>query len=153
MLRLLLRIASSWALGWVCHTDTLSYTPTECSQPLTHTQPLGTTLGDCKPWFLEKRERFSALSWETATWRLRKTVRHHKHEQETNLWNVCPFCSYLVLLLADIAFSAQQESILPFCHHISSSFLLPDLVSILELVKKKMICFKLPVTNESTNAE
>ena len=112
-LRLLLRTISHWALGWVCNKDTqtLTYTHTQHPQPLTHLQPLDTTLRDCKPWVLEERKGFSAPQ---LSWRLRKTVRYYKHEEETNFWVVCPFCSYFVLLLVDITFSAQQECILPF---------------------------------------
>lgn len=88
----------------------------------------------------EKGVLSSQLSiWEMAAGRLRKTVRYYKHEEETNFWIVCHFCSYFVLLLVDITFSAQQECILPFSHNSSSSFLLPDLVSILDLVKKKRL--------------
>lgn len=46
-----------------------------------------------------------------------------------------------------MTFSAQQECILPLFHHISSSFLLPDLVSILDLVKKEDDLFEVTSYN------
>lgn len=102
------------------------HTHTEYPQPSTLLQSLDdSTLRDCKPWLPEERKGLS--NWETAAWRLSKTVRSYKHEEETTFWVVCPFCSCSVLLLVDI---------LPFSHNSSSSFLLLDLVSVLDLVQK-----------------
>lgn len=84
--------------------------------------------------------------WRCYSWHLciEAAIKRHTHTH-THI----PFCSYFVLLLVDIAFSAQQVCILPFSHNSSSPFLLPDLVSVLDLVKKKRFCFKLPAENES----
>lgn len=152
-LRLLLRIISSWALGWLCRKNTHGHVHTYTKS----------VLNPSAPWYQPKRLKTMSTgqkkgdfspqlsSWERAAWRLRKTVTYYKHDKETNFWVVCPFCHYFTLLY--IISSAQQACILPFSYNNSSSFLLPDLVSVLDMVEKKRLCFKLPIENESTNAE
>lgn len=136
------------------HAWTRTHIHKECPQPLTYLQPLDTTPRGWKPWVLDKRKGISARSCR---------AEREQHEGWGKQWDITSMSKKLTfelfalsvttLLLVDITSSAQQACILPFSYNNCSSFLFPDLVSVLDMVKKKRLCSKLPIENESTNAE
>lgn len=136
------------------HAWTRTHIHKECPQPLTYLQPLDTTPRGWKPWVLDKRKGISAHSCR---------AEREQNEGWGKQWDITSMTKKLTfelfalsvttLLLVDITSSAQQACILPFSYNNCSSFLFPDLVSVLDMVKKKRLCSKLPIENESTNAE